>query len=65
MNTNSQNSRNNKKESADHRTDTRKHQYRNHDEVLTNDENYDPNTQKFKGEDSDFDDKMQNEDKNK
>jgi hypothetical protein len=42
----------------------RKHQYRDHDEVLTNDENYDGDTQKFKGEEPDFDDKLVNEEKN-
>ena len=41
----------------------RKHQYKDHDEVLTNDENYDVDTQKFKGEKPDFDDKLNNEEK--
>ncbi|WP_281233957.1 hypothetical protein [Flavobacterium gelatinilyticum] len=47
----------------DHRSDTRKHQYKDHEEVLTNDENYDADTKKFKGEEPDFDDKLQNEEK--
>ena len=41
----------------------RKHQYKDHKEVLTNDENYDVDTQKFKGELPDLDDKMNNEEK--
>ncbi|WP_417941173.1 hypothetical protein [Flavobacterium sp. RS13.1] len=63
MNTNNQNPKGNKNGGSDHRVDTRKHQYKNHDEVLTNDENYDPETQKFKGEAPDFDDKLHNEEK--
>lgn len=62
MNTNNQTPRTTNK-SADHRTDTRKHQYKDHDEVLTNDENYDADTKKFKGKEPDFDDKLQNEEK--
>ncbi|AXB57611.1 hypothetical protein [Flavobacterium fluviale] len=45
------------------RNDMRKHQYKDHDEVLTNDENYDVDTHKFKGEEPDFDDKLNNEEK--
>lgn len=45
------------------KSNTRKHQYRDHDEVLTNDENYDNVTQKFKGKEPDFEDKMNNEEK--
>ncbi|MFD1604392.1 hypothetical protein ACFSJW_13365 [Flavobacterium artemisiae] len=62
MNTNNQTPRNTNK-GADHRTDTRKHQYQDHDEVLTNDENYDVDTKKFKGKEPDFDDKLNNEEK--
>lgn len=63
MKTNNQNSDTAKKSGSDHRSDTRKHQYRDHDEVLTNDENYDTDTHKFKGEEPDFDDKLENEEK--
>ncbi len=48
---------------GDHRSDTRKHQYKDHDEVLTNDENYDADTKKFKGKEPDFDDQLNNEEK--
>ncbi|SHG30766.1 hypothetical protein [Flavobacterium defluvii] len=48
---------------SDNRTDTRKHQYKDHDDVLTNDENYDVDTHKFKGEEPEFDDKLNNEEK--
>ena len=40
MKTNNPTPNNNSKSGSD-RNDTRKHQYRDHDEVLTNDENYD------------------------
>lgn len=63
MKTNNQNPENNKKSGSDHRTDTRKHQYKEHDEVLTNDENYDVDTKKFKGEEPEWDDKLENEEK--
>ena len=63
MKTNNQNSRNTNKTGYDNRSDTQKHQYKDHDEVLTNDKNYDPDTQKFKGEEPDFDDKLNNEEK--
>jgi hypothetical protein len=60
MKTNNPTPNNNSKSGSD-RSDTRKHQYRDHDEVLTNDENYDVDTHKFKGEKPDFDDKLTNE----
>ncbi|HJR99847.1 MAG TPA: hypothetical protein VJ780_02825 [Flavobacterium sp.] len=63
MSTNKHNPKNNNNKGSDNRSDTRKHQYRDHQEVLTNDENYDVDTQKFKGEEPDFDDKMNNEEK--
>jgi len=63
MNTNNQNPKSTKKGGSDNRSDTRKHQYKDHDEVLTNDENYDVDTQKFKGEEPDFDDKLNNQEK--
>lgn len=59
-----QNQSNPKNGGGDHRSDTRKHQYKDHEEVNTNDENYDPDTQKFDGEEPDFDDKRNNEEKN-
>ena len=64
MDTNNQNSqKSNNNKGSDNRSDMRKHQYKDHDEVLTNDENYDVDTQKFKGEKPDFDDKLNNEEK--
>lgn len=63
MKTNDQNQNPVKKDGSDNRRDMRKHEYKDHDEVLTNDENYDSNTHKFKGQDSDFDDKLNNEEK--
>ncbi|RED26857.1 hypothetical protein BD847_0782 [Flavobacterium cutihirudinis] len=63
MNTNKQTPKSANKEGHDHRSDTRKHQYKDHDEVLTNDGNYDVDTKKFKGKEPDFDDKMDNEEK--
>lgn len=63
MNTNNQNPNNPKKSGSDKRVDTRKHQYKDHDEVLTNDENYDTDTHKFKGKEPEFDDKLNNEEK--
>ncbi|MCC9064760.1 hypothetical protein [Flavobacterium piscisymbiosum] len=63
MKTNNQNPNNGTKTGSDNRSDTRKHQYKDHDEVLTNDENYDVDTQKFKGQEPDFDDKLNNEEK--
>lgn len=64
MKTNNQNSPNQSKKGSDNRSDMRKHEYRNHDEVLTNDENYDVDTQKFIGKKPDWDDKLNNEEKN-
>lgn len=61
MKTNNQNPKSNIKSGSDTRSDTRKHQYKDHDEVLTNDENYDIDTHKFKGKEPDFDDKLNNE----
>ena len=63
MSANNQTPQTPKNSGSDHRSDTRKHQYKDHDEVLTNDENYDVDTQKFKGEKPDFDDKLKNEEK--
>ena len=62
MNTNNQNQKGTSKSGAD-RNDMRKHQYKDHDEVLTNDENYDVENHKFKGEEPEFDDKLNNEEK--
>ena len=56
-------SQNQNNKGSDNRSDMRKHEYKDHDEVLTNDENYDVDTQKFKGEKPDFDDKLNNEEK--
>lgn len=44
------------------RNATRKHEYKEHDETLTNDENYSLDSKKIKGE-PEFDDKRQNVDK--
>ena len=63
MNTKNQNPQKNNKKGSDNRSDMRKHEYKDHDEVLTNDEYYDVDTQKFKGEKPDFDDKLNNEEK--
>jgi len=63
MDSNNQTQKNPDNNRADNRSDTRKHQYKDHDEVLTNDENYDPETKKFKGEEPEFDDKLNNEEK--
>ena len=63
MNTKNQNPQKNNNKGSDNRSDMRKHEYKDHDEVLTNDENYDVDTQKFKGEKPDFDDKLNNEEK--
>lgn len=59
----SPNTSNSNNKGGDNRSDMRKHEYKDHDEVLTNDENYDVDTQKFKGEKPDFDDKLNNEEK--
>ncbi|MBZ4035435.1 hypothetical protein K6T82_11705 [Flavobacterium sp. 17A] len=63
MKTNNQTPANNNKSDSNNRSDTRKHQYKDHEEVLTNDENYDVDSKKFKGEEPDFDDKLNNEEK--
>ena len=63
MGTNNPNPNNAKQSGSDNRSDMRKHQYKDHEEVLTNDENYDVDTHKFKGEEPDFDDKLNNEEK--
>lgn len=63
MNANNQNPKGNNQKIGADRSDTRKHQYKDHNEVLTNDENYDVNTHKFKGEEPEFDDKLNNEEK--
>ncbi|AWK05810.1 hypothetical protein HYN56_16855 [Flavobacterium crocinum] len=63
MKTNNQNQNPVKKEGTDNRRDTRKHEYKDHDEILTNDENYDSNTNKFKGKEPDFEDRLNNEEK--
>lgn len=63
MSTDNQTPQNNQHKGTDNRSDMRKHQYKDHDEVLTNDENYDVNTHEFKGKEPDFDDKLDNEKK--
>lgn len=63
MGTNNQKHQDNQNKKPDSRSDMRKHQYKDHDKVLTNDENYNPDTQKFKGEEPDFDDKLDNQKK--
>lgn len=46
------------------RNDTQKHHYRDLEETLKNDANYDPDTQEFIGDvDPDFEDKNENEPK--
>ena len=60
----SPNTSNSNNKGNDNRSDMRKHQYKDHDEVLTNDENFDVDTQKFKGEEKpDWDDILNNEEK--
>lgn len=63
MNTNNKNPKANNQKIGNDKSDTRKHQYKEHDEVLTNDENYDVDTHKFKGEAPELDDKMDNQEK--
>ena len=63
MNTNNQNQPNQQHKGSDNRSDTKKHQYKDFEDVLKNDENYDEDTQKFKGEKPDWDDKLNNEEK--
>ena len=59
----SPNTSNSNNKGSDNRSDMRKHEYKDHYEILTNDENYDVDTQKFKGEKPDWDDKLNNEEK--
>lgn len=63
MNSTNQNQQNHNKKGSDNRSDMRKHEYKDFEEVLKNDENYDVDTQKFKGEKPDWDDKLNNEEK--
>jgi hypothetical protein len=63
MSSNNQNSQNQQNRGSDNRSDMRKHEYKDFEEVLKNDENYDVDTQKFKGENPDWDDKLNNEEK--
>ncbi|MCG9792439.1 hypothetical protein [Flavobacterium algicola] len=65
MNSQNQNPNNQNHKGSDNRSDMRKHEYKDFEEVLKNDENYDEDTQKFKGEKPDWDDKLNNEEKNK
>jgi hypothetical protein len=58
-----QNQQNHNKKGSDNRSDMRKHEYKDFEEVLKNDENYDVDTQKFTGEKPDWDDKLNNEEK--
>ena len=58
------NTSNSNNKGGDNRSDMRKHEYKDHDTVLTNDENFDEDTQKFNGEEKpDWDDKLNNEEK--
>jgi hypothetical protein len=41
----------------------RKHEYKDFEDVLKNDENYDEDTQKFKGEKPEWEDKLNNKEK--
>ena len=59
----SPNTSNSNNKGGDNRSDMRKHEYKDIEEVLKNDENYDVDTQKFKGEKPDWDDKLNNEEK--
>lgn len=60
----SPNTSNSNNKGGDNRSDMRKHEYKDHDKVLTNDENFDEDTQKFNGEEKpDWDDKLNNEEK--
>ena len=63
MNSTNQNQQNHNKKGSDNRSDMRKHEYKDFEDVLKNDENYDVDTQKFKGEKPDWDDKLNNEEK--
>lgn len=56
---------NSNERNPDHaRSATRKHHYKEHEETLTNDENYSLNSKQIKG-DPEFDDKGQNQEKTK
>lgn len=60
----SPNTSNSNNKGGDNRSDMKKHQYKDFEDVLKNDENYDVDTQKFKGEEKpDWDDKLNNEEK--
>ncbi len=59
----SPNTSNSNNKGGDNRSDMRKHEYKDFEDVLKNDENYDEDTQKFKGEEPDWDDKLNNEEK--
>ena len=63
MGTNNQNQQNSQHKGTDNRIDMKKHEYKDFEDVLKNDENYDEDTQKFKGEKPDWDDKLNNEEK--
>lgn len=63
MSTNNHNQQNSQNKGNDNRSDMRKHEYKDFEDVLKNDENYDEDTQKFKGEKPDWDDKLNNEEK--
>ena len=63
MGTNNQNQQNSQHKGSDNRSDMRKHEYKDFEDVLKNDENYEEKTQKFKGEKPDWDDKLNNEEK--
>ncbi|MCW2120005.1 hypothetical protein [Flavobacterium sp. 7A] len=63
MNSQNHNPQKPNQKSSDNRSDMRKHEYKDFEDVLKNDENYDEDTQKFKGEQPDWDDKLNNEEK--
>lgn len=63
MNSKNKNQQNAQNKGSDNRSDMRKHEYKDHEEILTNDENYDEDTQKFKGEQPDWNDQLNNEEK--
>lgn len=59
----SPNTSNSNNKGSDNRSDMRKHEYKDFENILKNDENYDEDTQKFKGEKPDWDDQFNNEEK--
>ncbi|WP_366183994.1 hypothetical protein [Flavobacterium ovatum] len=63
MNSQNQNPQKPNQKGSDHRSDMRKHEYKDFEDVLKNDKNYDEDTQKFKGEKPDWDDQLNNEEK--